>query len=508
MQETPVEVTPLLRRLFSPAFWVVFAGVCVAMHIGKLPPAIPSLKSELHTSLMQAGFLLSMVQFAGMTLGLWVGLFADVLGLKRCMISGLVVLTLSSLLGASAETSETLMLTRFFEGLGFLLTAMPAPSLIRLLLQGQSLSRALGWWAAYIPIGTAFALWLGPWVIKPWGWSTWWMMMSMMTAFAAWGLYKGVPAGLSNHQDGFSVSPWGARLNLTLTSKGPWLVALCFGCYSAQWLSVIGFLPTVTQDMGLSATSSGAVTAWVALVNMIGNVASGFFLARSLKKSQERRAKEEEARLAKERLQEELNFTLEQARQKELEERLRQNPFYTPLVSSRLEFAQPSPKGAENTETDTFAAAQHSRWANFWILLSEPEFLAVRLLWMGLLVMGLGAVLAYAEFDGQSLAAEYRYASILLFSAVGGMVPGTLFALGVKVSPNSECVAITVGWMQQWSSLGQFFGPPLVAWVATRMGGWQMTWSVTAFMASLGLVVAYQLGVMLIKERPPRSPSH
>jgi len=58
-----------------------------------------------------------------------------------------------------------------------------------------------------------------------------------------------------------------------------------------------------------------------------------------------------------------------------------------------------------------------------------------------------------------------------------------------------------VGWMQQWSSLGQFFGPPLVAWVATRMGGWQMTWSVTAFMASLGLVVTYQLGVMLVKQR-------
>jgi hypothetical protein len=33
------------------------------------------------------------------------------------------------------------------------------------------------------------------------------------------------------------------------------------------------------------------------------------------------------------------------------------------------------------------------------------------------------------------------------------------------------------------------------------MGGWQMTWSVTAFMASLGLVVTYQLGVMLVKQR-------
>jgi MFS family permease len=500
VQASNFDSPTLLRRLFSPAFWVVFAGVAVAMHIGKLPPAIPALKTELHTSLMQAGFLLSMVQFAGMTLGLWVGLFADVLGLKRCMITGLVVLTLSSLLGASAETPETLLLTRFFEGLGFLLTAMPAPSLIRLMLQGQSLSRALGWWAAYIPIGTAFALWLGPWVIKPYGWSLWWVLMSGMTALAALGLYKGVPAGLSNHQDGFSLSPWGNRLSLTLSSKGPWLVALCFGCYSAQWLSVIGFLPTVTQDMGLSATSSGVVTAGVALVNMIGNVASGFFLARALKKSQERTKREQEAKLAKEKLHEELNFTLEQTRQKELEERLKQNPFYTPLVSNRLDLSASSSK-AQRAEPAPERALELTRWGYFWTMVSESEFLAVRLLWIGLVVMGLGATLAYAQWGGQALPAEYRFASILLFSAVGGMVPGTLFALGVKVSPSNECVAITVGWMQQWSSLGQFFGPPLVAWMATRMGGWQMTWSVTAFMATLGLVVTYQLGVMLIKQR-------
>ena len=37
----------------------------------------------------------------------------------------------------------------------------------------------------------------------------------------------------------------------------------------------------------------------------------------------------------------------------------------------------------------------------------------------------------------------------------------------------------TVGWMQQWSALGQFAGPPLVAWVASRAGGWQWTWVAT-----------------------------
>jgi hypothetical protein len=47
---------------------VVAGGVAAALHVGKLPTAIPVLQQALHVSLVQAGFLLSLVQFAGMLL--------------------------------------------------------------------------------------------------------------------------------------------------------------------------------------------------------------------------------------------------------------------------------------------------------------------------------------------------------------------------------------------------------------------------------------------------------
>jgi MFS transporter, CP family, cyanate transporter len=47
--------------------------------------------------------------------------------------------------------------------------------------------------------------------------------------------------------------------------------------------------------------------------------------------------------------------------------------------------------------------------------------------------------------------------------------------------------------MQQLSALGQFVGPPAVAWVAMHMGGWQFTWVVTGACSLLGLVVAVRL---------------
>jgi MFS family permease len=80
--------------------------------------------------------------------------------------------------------------------------------------------------------------------------------------------------------------------------------------------------------------------------------------------------------------------------------------------------------------------------------------------------------------------------AVLAFSAVGGLVPATLFALAVRVAPSEHTLSTTVGWMQQWSAFGQFAGPPLVAWVASLAGGWHLTWLVTGASSLIGLALA------------------
>ena len=126
--------------------WVVIvAGMTAALHVGKLPPALPVLGESLGITLVQAGFLLSLVQLAGMSLGVLVGLSADGFGLRRSMIMGLGLLTLASALGASADSAQGLMTWRALEGLGFLLTVMPAPGLIRRHTPPDRLAGRLGW---------------------------------------------------------------------------------------------------------------------------------------------------------------------------------------------------------------------------------------------------------------------------------------------------------------------------------------------------------------------------
>jgi MFS family permease len=82
-----------------------------------------------------------------------------------------------------------------------------------------------------------------------------------------------------------------------------------------------------------------------------------------------------------------------------------------------------------------------------------------------------------------------RYGAVLLFSSVGGLIPATLFTLAVRLAPSERTLSTTVGWVQQWSALGQFAGPPLVAAVASATGGWQWTWAATGACSVAGLLL-------------------
>lgn len=389
------------RRDGGSAWLVVLAGVSAAVHIGKLPPALPVVREALGMSLVEAGFLLSLVQLAGLALGLAVGLAADSLGLKRTMVGGLVLVGVASVAGGWATSALPLLGLRAVEGLGFLAASMPAPGLIRRIVSPRRLSGMLGVWGAYMPFATALALLCGPAWIAAFGWHSWWWLLGAFSlVLAAW-LAAALPADPVRSRTAHA--GWSGRVRRTLGAPGPWLVAFAFGVYSAQWLAVIGFLPSIYLASGFPPAWSAVCTALAAAVNMVGNLGSGRLLQRGV----------------------------------------------------------------------------------------PPQ----RLLAIGALTMGVGGIVAFSGLLGASpMAAAGRYAAVLLFSAVGGLIPGTLFSLAVRLAPGEDTVSTTVGWMQQWSALGQFAGPPLVAWVAMRAGGWQWSWLVTGSCALCGLLLALWAG--------------
>jgi MFS transporter, CP family, cyanate transporter len=260
------------------AWLVVAGGVAAAVHVGKLPPAIPVLREGLGLTLVEAGFLLSLVQFAGMTLGLLVGLAADRLGLKRTMVAGLALTGTASIAGGFATTPTALLALRALEGLGFLLASMPAPGLIRRLVPARRMSAMLGVWGAYMPFATALALLCGPAWMAWAGWPGWWWLLGALSLVMAFALARQLPR--DPRMSGGGPAQWSARIRRTLAAPGPWLVAFAFGVYSAQWLAVIGFLPSIYLAAGIAPSTAAAATAFAAAVNMTGNLASGRLLQR------------------------------------------------------------------------------------------------------------------------------------------------------------------------------------------------------------------------------------
>lgn len=403
-----------MTRRIDPAVVVVLAGISAALHVGKLPPALPVLRDALHVTLVEAGFLLSLVQLAGMTLGLAIGAAADSIGPRRTMVLGLLILSAASFAGGAVHTPAALMALRAAEGVGFLLASLPAPGLIRRLVEPARLSAMLGLWGAYMPIGTASALLAGPAFITLSGWPGWWWLLASLSLVMAVVLHVSVPA--TADQRGSAASGMGRRIVRTISAKGPWLASLAFAVYSSQWLAVVGFLPTIYAQAGLPTAYAALATALAAAVNMVGNIGSGRLLQRGV----------------------------------------------------------PAPV----------------------------------LLQAGYLAMLAGAVLAFAQWsDAGAHVALVRYFGVLLFSAVGGLVPGTLFSLGVRVAPDDSTVSTTVGWMQQLSAFGQFIGPPLAAWVAALAGGWHAIWWVTGSLAVTGVVIALVISRFLAGHSAALAPA-
>ena len=382
------------RSKTLPAFCILAAGVGAAMHIGKLPPALPVLGQVLGVTLLQAGFLLSSMQLAGMLLGLLTGLAVQRVGLKRSMMLGLLVVSLASALGALAESAAWLLVTRALEGLGFLWVVLPAPALLRQSVAVERVNRVMGFWGAYMPLGTSLGLLLGPYVmhlaVPDMGWRLWWCVLSGWCALLALVVLWRIPADAKT-----MVSTANQKiLGLTLRSRPAWLLALSFAVYAGQWLAVVGFLPTIYALAGVASAQAGWLTALAAAANIVGNVSAGRLLERGVR----------------------------------------------PLTLLRTAFV----------------------------------------------AMACGALLAFLPH----VDARLQYAAVLVFSAVGGLIPATLFSLSVRLAPSPAAVSSTVGWMQQWSAIGQFTAPPLVAWVAVRAGGWQWTGLISVACCASGLLLA------------------
>jgi cyanate permease len=368
------------------AVWAMFAGgVACGAFMGKVPPALPEIRGELALTLVQSGFIATMINLMGALVGILMGTLCDRLGHKRLGLLGLAVLTAGGFLGATADAYPLLLASRFLEGTGFILFTVTAAALINgATATPQERNRAMGLWTAYMPTGATLAMLSAPLALAHFGWRGLWTALAAAALAALLLVWRSVPPTRAG-------SVGTLRLVAeSLRQPGAWLLALIFAFYVAQWTSVMIWLPTFVVDQrGGTPAAAALLGAFMVLANVPGNIAGGLLLGRGVRRS---------------------------------------------------------------TLVITASAV---------------------------------SALCFAGMLGEWLPDAARYLLVLVYSCCAGMIPACALS-GIAVHARSPGhIATTNGMVMQAAQIGQSIGPILLAWLASRFGGWSVTlWAMLAFAAA------------------------
>ncbi len=385
-----------------PAVWAVFAGglVCGA-YIGKVPPSLPAQRAELGLTLVESGFIATTFNLIGLAVGMFVGVLCDRFGHKRLGLAGLAVMALAGLFGAAAWDYPSLLVSRFFEGVGFILFAVAGSALMAACADATARPKAMGLWSAYMPSGGSLAILVAPLFLAAWGWRSIWITFSIAATLCFVLVWRMAPAprygGVSS-----------VKLALeSLRQPGSIALALLFAFYVAQWTSVMIWLPTfLVDERGAAPAWASFLTALMVLVNIPGNIGGGWLIAHGVRR--------------------------------------------------------------------------------------------------GMLILAAAAVMIVTDVAMLSsvLPDTLRFLSVLAFSCCAGVIPGAIFTGVVVHAKTPQHVGTTNGMVMQTSQAGQFFGPVVLAWLASHFGGWGASlWAMLAFAAGCALC---GYAVLRIEARPAR----
>ena len=268
------------RTAWGAVASIVGIGIAAAMSIGKVPPAMPPVRAELGLSLVEGGWVMSVFATLGALAGVALGLMADTVGQRRAVYLGAVLLLLGGLLGAAAGSGTLLLAARVLEGIGFITVAVSAPALVVAATAPADRSFALAIWSIYTPAGSAAAMVIAAALLPAAGWRGLWLGLLVLLLLAT------VALALTTRRLEVPTRGTDHPLRLiaeTVRRPGLWGLALGFGAYTFQWISLMVWLPSfLVQERGMGITAATLLTAAVVAANVPGNLLGGWLMQRAV----------------------------------------------------------------------------------------------------------------------------------------------------------------------------------------------------------------------------------
>ncbi len=259
--------------------FLVFAlGAITTMQLGKVPPTLPLIRSDLGISMVTAGWVASLINVIGAAIGVVVGIAAVSIGHRRVVVYSLACIVAGSALGGFADSGAFLLVTRFLEGVGYIAIIVAGTPLIANVCAGKDMDAAMGLWSAYFPLGVGIMILTAPAFLAAFGWRALWFGNAILAgAFLI--LFLVATRGVGATATPGARQTW-ADVRTTLARPGPWLLTASFIPMSISVFALTTWMPTfLIEQLGRAPAIAAIYTAVFMLLFIPSNVVGGWLLA-------------------------------------------------------------------------------------------------------------------------------------------------------------------------------------------------------------------------------------
>ncbi|BEV10306.1 MFS transporter [Asticcacaulis sp. DW145] len=233
---------------WRPILLLWFTGVLAAAALGKFASLSPVISADLKLSRVEAGWLVSLIETGGASLGIIAGLLIARLGSRKALLYGMGLLTAGGLIGALIPGLWTLFTARLIESAGYLMVVIAAPSLIATVARPQDQGAALTLWSTFVPAGFAIGMGLSGVLLLFTGWRP---VLVVWALLAGGALFAAVRTPVVETK---------SETRLVWPPLPVWLMCAGFGFYTTLFVGLIAMFPLFLTEQGQSPSAAATVT--------------------------------------------------------------------------------------------------------------------------------------------------------------------------------------------------------------------------------------------------------
>ena len=247
--------------------FVTLVAVAMAIVQYKIPTILPVLMTNLHMDATAGSWLMTIFVLMMVFSAIPFGILAQRFGARTISVVAVAIIVIGSVVGAFSQGTSVLLASRAIEGIAITAITVCGPILIEGSVDPRDAGTAMGIWGTWGPLGSTVAALATPTLFALWGMSVLWLVYAAIVVVAAILMLVIVkkPNSAADQQDG------GAARFGRLFTRDMLLYFVGFIAFNVCLLAVLSYVPTILQNRGMDATTSGFVSTLPMILSLVSS---------------------------------------------------------------------------------------------------------------------------------------------------------------------------------------------------------------------------------------------